>query len=124
MGAVLRPAAFEPVANKWKGELCHGFQIHITDPFIFNPYHLTLKLIQAVMEHHHTDFQYKAPPYEYEFERHPIDLIIGDRDIRRRIENLEPVDTVEASWRPALKAFIEASRPFLLYEPSCQREIR
>jgi len=124
MGAVLRPAAFEPVANKWKGELCHGFQIHVTDPFLFNPYNLTLKLIQAVMEHHCTDFQYKAPPYEYEFERRPIDLIIGDRDIRRRIENLESVDTIEASWRPALMAFIEASRPYLLYEPSCQREIR
>jgi len=124
MGAVLRPAAFEPVANKWKGELCHGFQIHVTDPFLFNPYHLTLKLIQAVMEHHRTDFQYKTTPYEYEFERRPIDLIIGDREIRRRIENLEPVDTVEASWRPALRAFIEVSRPYLLYEPSCQREIR
>ncbi|MEA3231680.1 MAG: DUF1343 domain-containing protein, partial [Thermodesulfobacteriota bacterium] len=104
--------------------LCHGFQIHVTDPFLFNPYYLTLKLIQAVMENHRTDFQYKAPPYEYELKRRPIDLIIGDRDIRRRIENLESVDTVATSWRPALKAFIETSRPYLLYEPSCHREIR
>jgi len=124
MGAVLRPAAFEPVANKWKGKLCHGFQIHITDPYLFSPYHLTLKLVQATMEHHRADFRYKPPPYEYEYERLPIDLIIGDRDIRLQIENLEPIDTIEASWRPALEAFIESSRPYLLYQPSSQREIR
>jgi uncharacterized protein YbbC (DUF1343 family) len=26
MGATLRPAAFEPVSNKWTGELCRGFK--------------------------------------------------------------------------------------------------
>lgn len=123
-GAILRPVAFEPVTNKWKGKLCHGFQIHVTDPYLLNPYHLTLKLFRSAMEHHHSDFEYKPPPYEYEYERRPIDLIMGNRDIRHRIQNLEPTGTIEASWRLELKGFIETSQPYLLYEPSCQRETR
>ena len=123
-GAILRQAAFEPVANKWKGRLCRGFQIHVTDPHQFRPYHLTLKLVRAIMEHHRSQFQWTLPPYEYEYEHRPIDLIIGDRDIRRQIENLASLETVESSWRPALETFIESSRAFLLYEPSYQREIQ
>jgi len=123
-GAILRPVAFEPVSNKWAGELCYGLQIHVSGPYRFNPYHLSLKLFQAVWKHHGTDFQYKSPPYEYEYERRPIDLIMGDRNIRRRIENMASVEAIEASWQPELKGFAETSRPYLLYESSSRREIR
>lgn len=122
-GAVLRPVAFEPVASKWKGELCRGFQLHVTDPHQLRPYQLTLKLLQAVLKHHRPDFHYSSPPYEYEFERRPIDLIMGDQDIRHRIENMERVENIESSWKPALKMFIESSRPYLLYEPAYPRII-
>src|SRR5512139_1110490 len=30
-GMILRPICFEPVFDKWAGQLCYGFQIHITD---------------------------------------------------------------------------------------------
>ena len=65
--------------------------------------------------HHREQFKWKAPPYEYEFERMPIDLIIGDRHIRRRIENLEPIADIEASWQRDLKRFKTISRRFWLY---------
>jgi len=123
-GVVLRPTAFEPVANKWKERLCHGFQIHVTDPHALNPYQLTLRLMQAVMATHPNDFEYKKPPYEYEYKRLPMDLIIGDRDLRHRIENLESLETVAKSWRLSLQAFIKESRPYLLYDKASEREIR
>ena len=41
------------------------------------------------MAQHRDHFEWKPPPYEYEFERLPIDLIIGDRGIRERLENLD-----------------------------------
>ncbi|MBU0986175.1 MAG: DUF1343 domain-containing protein [Proteobacteria bacterium] len=115
-GGVLRPAVFEPTANKWKNRPCYGFQIHITDPFQFKPYATTLKLIQAICSHHRERFEWKPPPYEYEFDRQPIDLIIGDKKIRQRLENLESVDAIEKSWQNDLVEFTEMSRKYHLYK--------
>jgi len=115
-GATLRPVVFEPISNKWKGSRCKGFQIHVTDPYKFKPYITTLRLLQAVIFHHKDRFHWKLPPYEYEFKRHPIDLIIGDKGIRRSIENFDEINNIENSWMDDLKGFMEISRKFHLYE--------
>ena len=114
-GIILRPVVFEPTSNKWKGSACKGFQIHVTNPYEFMPYITTLRLLQAVISHHGDRFQWKGPPYEYELERQPIDLIIGDPSIRRRIQNLDDIDQIEKSWLEGLKTFTEASKRFHLY---------
>jgi uncharacterized protein YbbC (DUF1343 family) len=67
------------------------------------------------MLYHLDQFAWKAPPYEYEFERLPIDLIIGDQSIRRRLENLDSIDAIEASWQEDLNQFKKVSREFQLY---------
>ena len=36
-GVVFRPLCFEPVFDKWAGQICYGFQIHITDCRVFRP---------------------------------------------------------------------------------------
>jgi len=115
-GAILRPVTFEPTFNKWQGKLCQGFQIHITDPNQFKPYITTLKLIQAVRFQHQDQFDWKPPPYEYEFDRLPIDLLIGDQEIRNRLENFDDIDEIEKSWQDDLKAFIAMSRKYYIYQ--------
>jgi uncharacterized protein YbbC (DUF1343 family) len=115
-GAVFRPAVFEPTSNKWQGTPCNGFQIHVTDAKRYQPYITSLRLLSAVLSHHGQQFEWKSPPYEYEFERMPIDLIIGDRRIRARLENLESIDAIEADWQPELQRFKEISRQYHLYD--------
>jgi uncharacterized protein YbbC (DUF1343 family) len=114
-GAVLRPVVFEPTAQKWQGRPCRGFQIHVTDPERFTPYATTLRLLRAVLARHPREFAWRTPPYEYEHERMPIDLLIGDRFLRRRLEELEPVESLEASWRGELEGFIALRQEVLLY---------
>ncbi|MDM8525660.1 DUF1343 domain-containing protein [Desulfococcaceae bacterium HSG8] len=115
-GAILRPAAFEPTSNKWCGELCRGFQIHITNPPEYKPYITSLRLLRAILSHHSDGFEWKLPPYEYEFERLPIDLIIGSTEIRKRVEQSGDLDEIEESWEKETAGFIEARREFCLYE--------
>jgi len=115
-GAILRPTVFEPTSNKWQQTACNGFQIHVTDPQRYQPYATTLHLLQAMILHHSEQFEWKAPPYEYEFERMPIDLIIGDRSIRQRLEKLEPVDEIKSSWQEELDRFKKVSKDFHLYK--------
>ena len=115
-GVVFRPAVFEPTSNKWQQTACHGFQIHITDPQQYRPYATTLQLLQAVILHHGEQFEWKTPPYEYEFERMPIDLIVGDRTIRKHLEELDPLEEIEASWQDDLERFKKVSQGFHIYK--------
>lgn len=114
-GIVLREAVFEPTSGKWQGERCRGFQIHVTDPENYLPYITSLKLLQAVMRHHPNHFLWKSPPYEYEFDRLPIDLIIGDTEIRKRLEQLDSLDDIAESWKPGLNRFAHDCRHHHLY---------
>lgn len=114
-GAILRPVAFEPTSNKWQGRCCHGFQIHVTDPARYAPYAATLHLLQAAIRHYPQEFAWRPPPYEYEYEKWPIDLLIGDSSIRQRVENLEPIEHIEASWHAQLEDFKAMTRDVRLY---------
>ncbi len=114
-GVLFRPVAFEPTADKWAGHLCHGFQIHIIDPVEFKPYLTSLTALQAIIFQHPNQFEWKSPPYEYEWERRPIDLIIGSRKIRARIENMEEITEIEKSWQQDLETFQKISHEFYLY---------
>ncbi len=115
-GIVLRPVVFEPTANKWQMQPCRGFQIHITDPTQYRPYETSLRLLQAIILHHKNSFEWKQPPYEYETRRLPIDLIIGDRIIRRQLEDMQPIDTLVESWQAGLAEFCEISQRFHIYK--------
>jgi uncharacterized protein YbbC (DUF1343 family) len=114
-GAILRPIEFEPTAQKWAGQRCGGYQLHVIDPSAFRPYRTSLALLQAVSGLYPNDFQWKKPPYEYEYEKQPIDLILGDRAIRRAIERQTPLATLEAQWAPALTAYEALVAPLRIY---------
>ena len=116
-GAILRPVVFEPTANKWAGRRCRGFQIHVTEPKKFQPVRTSLMLLQAVIDEHADQFEWKQPPYEYEFDRRPIDLILGDRILRKRLERLERLNEIITRYEPETERFRQVCRPFLLYEP-------
>lgn len=114
-GAVLRPVEFEPTAHKWQGQVCRGFQLHVSDPALFRPYRTTLALLQAIIKYYPKQLSWKEPPYEYEYERLAIDLILGDQAIRRRLEDMQSIDALEASWSQDLEAFGKLRQGFLLY---------
>jgi len=114
-GAILRPLAFEPTSNKWQKELCKGFQIHITDRDQYKPYITSLKLLQGILTHFPKLFEYKNPPYEYEFKRLPMDLILGGKEVRTRLENFDNLEEIENSWQEGIDEFRKIREPFTLY---------
>ncbi len=114
-GVILRPVTFEPVFDKWKGQLCKGFQIHIQDAGEVRPFALGLELVQALLETHPGAFQWLPPPYEYEWEKLPIDIILGNGWLRGALEAGGSVEDLEARWSSDLRAFAEIRRPALLY---------
>lgn len=96
--------------------MCYGFQLHVIDPLLYRPYRTTLALLQAVVSFHPEAFEWRPPPYEYEFEKLPFDLITGDPEVRNAIEGSEPLRVLEESWREDIREFDEVRRSYLLYE--------
>lgn len=114
-GCCLRPVVFEPTSGKWAGQACSGFQIHVTERQAFLPYRTSLALLQATLRLYPEQYQYKQPPYEYEYERLPMDLILGDRQVRRQLEAGVPVQKIEEGWQVELQAFDRMRKKYFLY---------
>jgi uncharacterized protein YbbC (DUF1343 family) len=115
-GVIFREVSFEPTFHKWAGELCQGFQLHVTDRQAFKPYYTTLALLRAVRHLYPEQFAWRLPPYEYENERLPIDLLTGDAAIREGLDKGVPVKQLEAAWQRELAGFVEARQEYLLYK--------
>ncbi len=115
-GVVLREVGFEPTFHKWAGEFCHGFQFHVTDRRAFKPYFTTLALLSVIRRLYPEDFAWRQPPYEYETERLPIDLLTGDATIREGIDAGQSIAELEAAWQPDLDGFLKTSQEFWLYK--------
>ncbi|MFH1595304.1 MAG: DUF1343 domain-containing protein [Pseudomonadota bacterium] len=114
-GVVLREACFEPTFHKWAGELCRGYQLHVTDRRTFKPYYTTLTLLSVLRQLYPQEFAWRRPPYEYELERLPIDLLTGDDCIRRGLDRGLTAAELEAAWQEDLARFCEVRQEFLLY---------
>jgi uncharacterized protein YbbC (DUF1343 family) len=114
-GVVFRAAAFTPGFQKWKGQVCEGVQVHVTDAERFRSYATYLALITEARRQAPREFQWRRPPYEFERVKLPIDLLCGGDGIRRAIERGVPMGQIERTWRPGLARFARERRPHLLY---------
>jgi uncharacterized protein YbbC (DUF1343 family) len=114
-GCFFRPLVFEPTSGKWAGRPCRGFQIHVVDPKTFLPYRTSLALLQAILHLYPDEFRYKDPPYEYEYERLPLDLILGSTKVRRQLEGQTPILEIEQGWEEELAAFARRREKYFLY---------
>lgn len=82
----LRPLRFEPTFHKFHGESCGALFLHPTDLAEARSYRTTLALLAAARKLAPADFGWRAPPYEYEAELMPIDILTGDTRVREAID--------------------------------------
>ena len=85
-GFVLRPMNFLPTFQKHVGTGCGGYQIHVTDRNLFQPWKVTLVMLKYFYQVLGSDFAWKEPPYEYVYDQNPFDIINGTPKIRQWIE--------------------------------------
>ena len=115
-GAAFRPAVFRPTFDKFAGEDCGGVQIHLTDPATFRPVLCAIALIRAISDLYPDSFAWLDPPYEYETEKPPVDIIFGGTGLRGGIDSgMTAADIVSGGDEP-LARFIESRSGFLLYD--------
>jgi uncharacterized protein YbbC (DUF1343 family) len=76
-GVYFRPAGFEPTFQKHAKQPCAGCQIHVTDRRAFKPVLVGAALIGAFHRAAPSQPLWRQPPYEYEHEKLPIDILAG-----------------------------------------------
>jgi uncharacterized protein YbbC (DUF1343 family) len=112
-GVFLRPTHFLPLYGKWTNMICYGFQIHVMDPDLVKSYGLALAIMSAIKEECPDDFAWRDPPYEYEFKRKPMTLIIGSENFEKHFDNFKISDPF---WNEGVEAFLDNSSPYIIYE--------
>ncbi len=114
-GVRLRPLHFLPTFHKWANCLCGGVHLEVTDRERFKPFLTGLALVKLYRELGGEWFQWKRPPYEYEYRLLPFDILCGTDRIRKMLEAGDPLQAIEASWDRELAEFAVRRRTFLLY---------
>ncbi|HET8644758.1 MAG TPA: DUF1343 domain-containing protein [Vicinamibacteria bacterium] len=114
-GALVRPTGFTPTFQKHAGQLCLGVFVHPLDRRAFNPVRTGLALLRGIVALWPRGFAWKQPPYEYEHEKLPIDVIAGGTWVREWAEGRRPWKEYDEKERADCAAFREDRQPFLLY---------
>lgn len=112
-GFVFRPITFLPTFHKFQDVVCGGFQIHILDKKKAKPWRIGQLLLRELYHYLGDDFEWLSPPYEYHYEKEPIDIINGTDKLRGWVEAnglLEMLDSFEE-----LGAFKERHNTIKLY---------
>lgn len=115
-GVHFRSHSFLPTFQKHAGQVCHGVQIHVLSRADFKPVITGIAAIKAYHDLYPQDFRWKEPPYEYEFDRNPFDVIAGTLQLREQIESGVTTTEIVASWEAGTENFAAQSSPFKLYE--------
>ncbi|MBN1833117.1 MAG: DUF1343 domain-containing protein [Deltaproteobacteria bacterium] len=114
-GIHLQEIFFCPTFHKWGGEICRGFMIHVLDPHAYHSFFSTIDMLRAIADIHGEQFTWKPPPYEYEYEKMPIDIILGDSTLRKEIETGKEVTKTRNDFGEELRDFLQWRESFLLY---------
>jgi uncharacterized protein YbbC (DUF1343 family) len=115
-GVVFRPAYFQPTFQKCADEMCGGAQLHVTDREAFEPYLTGIMTIATARQMYPKQFEWRQPPYEYEYEKKPIELLCGGTKLPEMMESGASPEVFRQSWKADVDSFIERRKAYLLYE--------
>ena len=114
-GVHFRPAFFEPTFQKHAKQTCGGCQLHVTNRRAFRPVRTAVELMAEFRRQDPGRFAWREPPYEYEHDKQPIDILYGSDRLRATLDAGAEVADLVASWAPDEEAFRRTREPYLLY---------
>jgi len=114
-GVHFRACVFEPSYQKMAGQACEGVFIHVTDERELNAFEAGITTLWSIAQMYPEKFEWKQPPYEYEHDRMPIDLISGTPRVRTMIEESAPLEEFLRTAEEDVAEFVKLRAHHLLY---------
>lgn len=113
-GVRFRPVFFEPTFQKHAEQTCGGCQLHVLDRQAFKPVRTAVEMLDEFRSEEPKKFAWRDPPYEYEHERMPIDILYGSSRVREAVESGKIAALLESANRDE-ERFRKTREGFLLY---------
>jgi uncharacterized protein YbbC (DUF1343 family) len=105
-GCIFRTHDFIPTFHKFTGEHCNGLQIHITDIDRFKPVATALEIFDAIIKTTEPGaLKFKLPPYEYEYNLMPFDILSGDSGMRESLLAGNSLKVEKERWAHEIEEF-------------------
>jgi uncharacterized protein YbbC (DUF1343 family) len=115
-GCAFRSHDFIPTFHKFEGKLCYGMQLHVTDIDRFKPVGTALEIFDAIIETSEPDsLKFKLPPYEYEQELMPFDILSGDSTMREVLISRRNLKIEKERWYSEIDEFKKEFRQIAVY---------
>ncbi len=114
-GVRFRPCRFEPTFQKHSGSVCGGAQIHVTDARVFRPVRTAVAVLRTARALAPDAFAWREPPYEYEDELMPVDILWGHDGLRTGIDAGRSVEELMAGVAEEVTRFGRSVERYLLY---------
>lgn len=114
-GVHFRAAVFEPTFQKHAKTPCGGCQIHVLDRAAFRPVLTGVALIDEIRAADPSAFAWRPPPYEYEHDQKPIDILAGSPALRTAIDAGVRAEELAQTWVLDSQPFEKLRAQFLVY---------
>jgi uncharacterized protein YbbC (DUF1343 family) len=114
-GVVFRPIEFEPTFQKHARITCGGCQIHVIDRDLFRPVEAGVTVMGEFRRQGPETFGWRVPPYEYENEKMPIDILAGSSTLRGQIESGLGGPEIAATWPESVGPFMSVRKRYMAY---------
>ncbi len=110
-GVYFRPLFFRPYYLHYKGEVCQGVQLHITDRESFEPYTTGIYIMQTHMAlYPEQDLFSKLGRVKM------FDKVVGTNKIRIDLQRGTPVRQIRNNWKTSLENFLQIREKYLIYK--------
>ncbi|MBC8376971.1 MAG: DUF1343 domain-containing protein [FCB group bacterium] len=109
-GIVFRPTFVKPYYGRFKGQVCGGVQLYVSDRELYKPYLAGLQILAV-----HQELYPEIDLFANEGRWSMFSKVMGDDQIMKDIQaGKDPVE-MEAGWLEELLEFAEMRQQYLLY---------
>jgi len=109
------PVFFKPEFSKFLGEVCQGILVQPGSFGKFRSFQIYYELIRIISQLYPRSFEWKKPPYEFEYHRQPIDMICGSPFIRESIEKNLTFDKIQFDIDNEIRDYKESVADYIMY---------
>ncbi|MEI8032164.1 MAG: DUF1343 domain-containing protein [Chlorobiaceae bacterium] len=108
-GVIFEPVRFTPVSGKFKGEMCYGLKLNVSDRGVFQPFPTAVAILLELE---------RLYPQKLDLHRNGefFDRLAGTGRLRTMIISRMPLKAILSECRPELEAFRRRVAPYLLYD--------
>ena len=110
-GVIFRPLYYRPYYASFKGQVCQGVQLHLTDIGRFNSFLTGLYIMQTIRKLYPEQDFFRLKQRTAMFNK-----VVGCAYIQEDIQSGLPVTEIQKKWRQELEEFKQLRKKYLIYQ--------